>query len=173
MATLLVACQPADDAASQLLEVAEQGDLASVEALLRRTRTADVRDHCEWTPLMKAASNGHDAIVSRLLAAGAEVDARDSGDYTALLLAAGNNHLAVVKQLLAAGAMIDHQETTQGFTALIWAAQRGHTAMVALLLRQGADRTLPDFSGKQALDHAREHQQQPIIDLLISRPNPV
>jgi uncharacterized protein len=149
-----------------LIDSAEQGDLSSVEELLARHRQPDVRDSCDWTPLMKAALNGHAAIVERLLQAGAKVDAMDSGGYTAMMLAASNNHAAIVNRLLDKGAMVDHQESTKGWTALIWSAKQGHVASVKALLEQRADRTLKDFEGKTAVDWAREGGQDEILALL-------
>ena len=149
-----------------LIESAEQGDLSAVEQLLARNRQPNVRDSCDWTPLMKAALNGHAAIVDRLLQAGAQVDAMDSGGYTAMMLAASNNHAAIVERLLDKGAMVDHQESTMGWTALIWAAKQGHVASVKTLLDHRADRTLKDFEGKTAADWAREGGHEEILALL-------
>ena len=166
---MLNGCGSAEDPQAQaeaLLTVAEQGDVASIEQLLGQRVDANVRNSCNWTPLMKAAVNGHAEAVARLLAAGAEVDAVDQGGYTALLLAASNNHAAVMRQLLDQGAMIDVKEQTQGYTPLIWAAHRGHREAVALLLEQGADTTLPDFAAKTAADHAREQDREEILALL-------
>ncbi|MBK5931131.1 ankyrin repeat domain-containing protein [Halochromatium salexigens] len=166
---MLAGCGEAPDSQQQaeaLLNGAESGDVSTLERLLGQRVDANVRNSCQWTPLMMAAVNGHTNAVERLLAAGAEVDAVDQGGYTALLLAASNNHTKVMEQLLAQGAMIDAQEQTQGYTPLIWAAHRGHREAVELLLAQGADATLPDFDGKTAADHAREQGHAGILALL-------
>ena len=149
-----------------LIDSAEQGDLSTVEQILTKHRQPNVRDSCDWTPLMKAALNGHAVIVDRLLQAGAQVDAMDSGGYTAMMLAASNNHAAIVERLLDKGAMVDHQESTMGWTALIWAAKQGHVASVKALLEHQADRTLKDFDGKTAADWAREGGHDEIQALL-------
>ncbi|MCK7576579.1 MAG: ankyrin repeat domain-containing protein [Chromatiales bacterium] len=174
--SLLAGCGQSDSGANTaiapdgpgmaLIESAEQGDLNAVEQLLARNRQPNVRDSCDWTPLMKAALNGHAAIVDRLLQAGAKVDAMDSGGYTAMMLAASNDHATIVKRLLEHGAMIDHQESTMGWTALIWAAKQGHAASVKVLLEQRADQTLKDFDGKTAADWAREGRHDEILALL-------
>jgi ankyrin repeat protein len=149
-----------------LLQIAEDGRVSALDALLERDIDINYRDSCDWTPLMKAALNGHTASVSHLLDAGAEVDAADKGGYTGLMLAASNNHVETVELLIDRGAMIDAKEHTQGFTALIWAAQRGHREVVELLLARGADRTLPDFEGKTAAERAAEQGQAHIQALL-------
>lgn len=166
---LLIGCSETSDPQQQaeaLLSGAETGDVSTVERLLGSRVDANVRNSCQWTPLMMAAVHGHVETVERLLAAGADVDAVDQGGYTALLLAASNNHTAVMQQLLAQGAMIDAKEQTQGYTPLIWAAHRGHQEAVALLLERGADTTLPDFEAKTAADHAREQGHGQILELL-------
>ncbi|KXX66201.1 ankyrin repeat domain-containing protein [Marichromatium gracile] len=173
LVTLLLAaltgCGGPDDQGAgdpALLEFAEQGDLGALDGLLSRTGRPDVRDSCDWTPLMKAALNGHAAVVERLLAAGATVDAEDKGGYTAMMLAASNNHAEIVEMLLQQGAMIDHQEQTKGWTALIWATTQGRTAAVETLLKHGADRTLKDFEGNTAADWARLNDKPDILALL-------
>jgi ankyrin repeat protein len=166
---LLTGCnEPVDPQAGrlQLLEVAERGDVSALDALLRRSADANVRDSCDWTALMKAANNGHLAAAQRLLDAGAGVEAADKGGYTALLLAASNNHVDVVRLLLDHGAMIDAQERTQGYTPLIWAAHRGHVATVKELLARGADSTLPDLQGHDAAWHAAEQGRPEVATLL-------
>lgn len=144
------------DGGAELLRVAERGDLNRLDSLLRKQPDPDVRDLCDWTPLMKAALNGHLDVVRHLLDADAEVDATDKGGYTAMMLAASNDHATVVDLLLDRGAMADHQEQTLGWTALIWAAKQGHRKTVDALLNHGADAALPDFSGRRAADWARE-----------------
>jgi uncharacterized protein len=163
------ACNPSGSSQEQetaLLEIAEQGDLSALNALLKPSTKVDVRDSCDWTPLMKAALYGHIDVVVRLLDAGAEIDARDNGGYTAMMLAASNNHAPIVDLLLDRGAMVDHQEATQGWTALSWAAGKGHAKTVEVLLRHDADRTLEDFAGHTAADRAREGGHQALVDRL-------
>ena len=171
---LLVGCgdtaEQARERAEALLVTAERGDISALDALLGRNPDTDVRDSCDWTPLMKATLNGHRDAAERLLAAGAAVDAMDKGGYTALMLAASNNHAAVVDLLVEHGAMVDAQERTQGFTALIWASQRGHADAVAALLRHGADATLPDLEAKTAADRARAEGHPAVLALLEGPP---
>lgn len=167
----LASCGGASDTgmdSASLIEVAERGDLGALESLLKRHDEPDVRDSCDWTPLMKAAHNGHREVVARLLAAGAEVDAQDKGGYTAMMLAASNDHADIVELLLQHGAMIDHQEHTHRWTALIWATNQGHKASVETLLRHGADRTLKDDQGRTAADWARELNRPDLLGLLQS-----
>ncbi|MES9970101.1 MAG: ankyrin repeat domain-containing protein [Candidatus Thiodiazotropha sp.] len=150
-----------------LLIAAESGDLPTLTRLIEGDGAViDVKDACFWTPLMKAALNGHREAVQQLILAGADVNQKDKGGYTSLMLAASNNHPQVIDLLLEAGAQIDLVETTQGWTALIWAAKRGHRAAVESLLAHPADREIKDFSGKRAVDWARESQFPEVVSLL-------
>lgn len=172
-ATLLGACGESEPPATQaekrppaLVAVAEQGDISALNRLLTARTDPDVRDACQWTPLMKAALNGHLDLVERLVEAEATIDAEDTGGYTAMMLAASNNHAKVVDYLLAQGAEIDHQETTQGYTALIWAAKLGHNATVEVLLDHGADIAVREHSGLNAAQIASRHGHQAITERL-------
>ncbi|MEW8277440.1 MAG: ankyrin repeat domain-containing protein [Candidatus Thiodiazotropha sp.] len=149
-----------------LLIAAERGDLPTLTRLIEREPGVDVMDACLWTPLMKAALNGHYEAAKRLIQAGADVNQADKGGYTSLMLAASNNHPDLVELLLENGAEIDRVETTKGWTALIWAAKLGRQEAVMRLLSYPVDREIADFSGKRALDWARENRFQGIVALL-------
>jgi ankyrin repeat protein len=164
-----------DDAAEEanidetpaLLIAAESGDLPTLTKLIEGdSPVIDVKDACFWTPLMKAALNGHTKVVERLIMAGADVNQLDKGGYSSLMLAASNNHPDIIDLLIDAGANIDQVESTKGWTALIWASKLGHQEAVARLLAYQADRDITDFSGKRALDWARENDFLKIIALL-------
>ncbi|MET0069061.1 MAG: ankyrin repeat domain-containing protein [Candidatus Thiodiazotropha sp.] len=154
------------DQRPELLIAAERGDLPTLTRLLESEPSIDVKDACLWTPLMKAALNGHYEAAKRLIQAGADVNQADKGGYTSLMLAASNNHPDLVELLLENGADIDRVETTKGWTALIWAAKLGHQEAVMRLLSYPVDREIADFSGKRALDWARENRFQEIVALL-------
>jgi len=65
---------------------------------------------------------------------------------------------------LAAGAAIDHGNR-QGETALMRAARTGSGNAVSALLAGGADPTLTDFTGRTALDLARENRRNRVIQI--------
>ncbi|MES9827353.1 MAG: ankyrin repeat domain-containing protein [Candidatus Thiodiazotropha sp.] len=153
--------------APALLIAAENGDLPTLTKLIEgNDAVIDIKDACFWTPLMKAALNGHTRVVERLILAGADINQRDKGGYSSLMLAASNNHPAIIDLLIKAGADINQVEMTQGWTALIWAAKRGHREAVERLLTYEVDRGITDFSGKRALDWARQKRFHEIVSQL-------
>lgn len=169
MLTVLLGCKPEavdDSAAKSLLDAAEQGDLQLMDDFLKGSQLVNMRNACQWTPLMKAALNGQYEAVEKLLEKGAAVDLEDKGGYTALMLAASNNFANVVELLIQHGADINHIEHSHNWTAILWAAKQGHLETVQVLLKYGAKTTLTDDQNKTALDYARQNGHQQIASLL-------
>ena len=148
-----------------LINLAEEGKLQQVQHLLSTGSFPDIKNSCQWTPLMKAAQNGHFDVVKALLEKGAYVEQKDKGSYTALLLAASGNHAQIVELLIQHGANIDHQEQTMGWSALIWASKLNHIDTVKVLLNHQANQQLTDLKGLSALDWAIEIQSDTLIHL--------
>lgn len=152
-----------------LIDLAEEGKLQQVQQLLSAGSFPDIKNSCQWTPLMKAAQNGHFDIVKALLLKGANVDQKDKGSYTALLLAASRNHTQIVELLIEYGANINHQERTMGWTALIWATKLNHTETAKVLLSHQANQQITDFKGNSALSWAKNIQSEALIQLLMAK----
>jgi ankyrin repeat protein len=66
-----------------LLLAAEQGNLASVVALIDRGADIECIDGSGWTPLLKAVYEGHVTVSVYLLDQGAKIDAENKYGYTA------------------------------------------------------------------------------------------
>jgi len=113
-----------------VLDAAERGDAAAVQALLDRGADANTKG-----ALILASQNGHRAVVEQVLAKGADVNARASSDgTTALMMAAFQSHCEVVQDLIAKGAEVNAR-ANNGAAAL--AAARDATVR-AILVRAGA-----------------------------------
>lgn len=155
----LVGCRPAEPEKPMpsLLEAAEQGNLQLMDDFLKGTQLVNMRNSCQWTPLMKAALNGQYDAVIKLLEKGAAVDLVDKGGYSALMLAASNNFAEIVELLIQHGADINRIELSHGWTALIWAAKLGHKETVDVLLKHQADRSVLDDENKSALDYVQQN----------------
>mgnify|MGYP003353094537 FL=1 len=81
--------------------------------------------------------------------------ARNPLKVTALHAAVAGRRLDIVAAVLAAGADANAQQQA-GFRPIHEAANQSNTLLAELLLAHGADPTLPDDSGKSAIDVARD-----------------
>lgn len=155
-----------------LILAAREGQLATVEALLRYRVRIDYRnlagdsalmlavlhghgqvvealinasatlDHEGWAPVHYAAFEGRDAILDRLLGAGVDVNARAPNQATALMLAARNGHVGVVRRLLSLPQIDLNALNEAGLSADAWAAQNGNTDIAELIAAERKRRGL-------------------------------
>jgi cytohesin len=155
--------------ARTLHKAAEDGDLATVERLLRDDPYL-VKSQAEYklTALHRAAAAGHADLVKALLDYSAQVDARDYGGGTALHAAALRGHVDAAATLLDRGADPSAPDE-EGLTPVHLAARNGHEAVAALLLARGAD---PNARGKftgMPLHEAAERGHRGMVELLLAR----
>ncbi len=126
------------DSSQAMLQAAREGDLKSLEQLLKRGCDPNVETFGR-TPLLSAAAFGYATLVDRLLAAGAEVDRAGQFGRTALHEAASSGSCTVVRALLEAGASPTCPDDV-GLTPLHLAAQEGQALVLDLLVRGGYQR---------------------------------
>uniref|UniRef100_A0A0G4HRM2 Uncharacterized protein n=1 Tax=Chromera velia CCMP2878 TaxID=1169474 RepID=A0A0G4HRM2_9ALVE len=118
---------------------AEEGDLASVIALLNSGRDANAKTIWKITPLHYAASAGHAHIVRRLLEhSGIEKEPRDWRNMSPLLAAVRRGHKETVIALLEGGADIEAHHYRQNNAVQI-ASRQGHLEILEELLKRGAE----------------------------------
>jgi ankyrin repeat protein len=150
-----------------------------VEWLLARGADVRARNAFGDSTLYAAAGRSkHSAkIVELLLKSGAEPDVQNNLGYTPLMQAATAPRttedevtaIEVIKLLRASGASLDTQTFDYGDTALIWAIKLRHTRVAEFLITQGADVTLKDREGRDALRHARDQRSKELELLLQAR----
>jgi uncharacterized protein len=144
--------------------------MKTFEALLNaREINLEIRARNGDTALMIAAYTNNQPAVEALLAHKAE--ANQTG-WTALHYAAAVGNNPIVQLLLEHHAYID-AESPNKTTPIMMAARGGHILTVKLLLDEGADLTLKNDQGMSALDFARKHDKQDIVDGLTYRMNKV
>lgn len=123
------------------------GDLAAVNAELKRGTNANTPDKHGRCALVLAAGQGHPEIVKALLEAGADVNGIQIGGsealsgevgWTALMAAARSGLPEVVSLLSQAGANVN-VSNAQRETALMQAITSGRVETIQLLLDKGAD----------------------------------
>ena len=122
-----------------LHELAANGSVAAIQALLAAGADAKVPDNEGRTPLHWASTNENPAVIEALLAAGADPRVRDSSGATPLRWAIRHENVAAIEALLAAGAdpeVLDEY----ALTPLQWAAKESENpAVIDVLLAAGAD----------------------------------
>lgn len=151
------------------LVLALQRDALAVARYLVEQRDVDVeaRNAVGETALMIAALRNHRDVVERLLARGAQVN---RPGWTALHYAAtnkGDQAAAITRLLLEHYAYID-AESPNRTTPLMMAARYGREEVVRLLLEEGADPTLRNEQGLDAIDFARQVGRDGLVDVIAS-----
>ena len=115
--------------------------------------------------LMIACFKGNKAAVEALLAKGAEVN---RPGWTPLHYAAANGRNDIVRLLLDKSAYID-AESPNRTTPMMMAARGGHIYTVKLLFDEGADATLRNDLGMNAIDFAAKYEHKDIAEGLTHR----
>ncbi|KAI8368197.1 Glycerophosphoryl diester phosphodiesterase family-domain-containing protein [Radiomyces spectabilis] len=106
-------------------------------------------------PVAMACKLGNLDLLNLLIDKGSSVDLADDDGETALLLAIRSNFVEGVKALIERGHVnVNLAEKVNDWTPLIVAAIEGHLEIINLLLDAGADKTLVDFNGWAAYEHA-------------------
>lgn len=136
-------------------------DTEVVQYLLEKG--ADANGDEEIRPLSFAASVGSLQIVKLLVEYGANVNNQNESGSTALLR---TNKVDIARFLIENGANVNAKDLYDGMTSLIGAAARQNVELVKLLLEKGADKSIRDAEGKNALDYAKERNYEEIIALL-------
>ena len=136
-----------------------------VDVLLRWPKTqVESRNASDESPLMLAALRGHTDLVKKLIDRGADVN---KTGWTPLHYAATNGHLEIMNLLLEHHAYID-AESPNATTPLMMAAHYGSADAVRLLLAAGADPTLKNQLGMNAIDFALKAERKEAANLIAS-----
>lgn len=153
--------------ATPLLAAAARGRLDVVNELLRRGANVDATDHAGQTALHLATSRNSREVVFALLDRGARLDRRDTRGVTALMHGADNGDASLVQRMLqdCPPGLLDARDE-DGTTAFVGACMVNQTDVARILLWAGADHTIPEVSGRTALQAAMEHGSDEIIALI-------
>ena len=111
----------------------------------------DAKNSADETPLMMAALRGKADAAAELIAHGAAVN---KDGWTPLHYAATSGNVAVIRLLLAHGAVLEARSPNRT-TPLMMAARYGSEEAVDALLAAGADRTLANDQGMDAVAFAQ------------------
>ena len=151
---------------SPLTTAVKQNDVEGVRtALVDRPNTNQTIGNGK-SLLMLAVESGNVAIVKLLLENRANPDRADDMGNTALMYAVPGADLDVMEALVMGGKTSLDSQNRQGMTALMMAARDGKHALVQYLLEAGAKHQLTDYTGRTALDWAKEGRNKRCIELL-------
>ena len=155
-----------------LLDAASDGELQTVENLLKSGCDVDVKDSEGWTPLMLASKNGHEWVVEELLKSNPDLEARENkSGRTALMMASWMGHFGIVEMLVKKGADVNQQDNNKK-NAVFYSILGGYPYVCDLLLDYNYDLEARDKSGRTALVYAAgndEHENAGIVKMLLQR----
>ncbi|KAL2753732.1 hypothetical protein ACRALDRAFT_2110268 [Sodiomyces alcalophilus JCM 7366] len=144
------------------------GRLDMLDALLNAdSKTLDLTDHDNFTPLIHAIIQGHLACVERFLAKSARIDPALEADHVPLNIACEHGFLEIAELLLKHGARI--VPDAEGLYPQHLVARSGQTPRLLLLLKEhGADLDQVDkLYGWTPLVHAASEGNVPCLQALL------
>jgi ankyrin repeat protein len=159
-------CQGRTKQEQAFLNAIANKQIETVKRMLEKGVSANTKDDCEYTGLMKAAKNNDTELVNLLLQAGAEVNIKRRSIETALVWAfdddddKGESHrddnYLLVKSLIDAGADVNVRTYFPEETVTMLAAKSNRIKSLELLLAAGAPVQARDIHDKTALAYATE-----------------
>ncbi len=149
-----------------LMKAARYDRIKMAEFLVDKGADLEATNFDGNTPLQFAAYEGKVKMLKFLLEKGADINAKNKTNWNALMQATLGGFDEVAKILLEKGSDVDVIGTEKGGTALMLAAWKPSEKIVKLLLDYGADKTIKDKKGRTALDYAKKHYNEKIIDIL-------
>jgi palmitoyltransferase len=102
-----------------------------------------------------------------------DINITDNKGSTPLHWAAYSGSFNTVNFLITWGSVCNIKDKDTGVTALHLASMQGNTRIVRKLLIKGIDRQIKDFSGKSALDYAREGNFKTIETMIVKNNNSI
>lgn len=154
---------------SDIFTASEQGDLKTVEALLKDDpQLLNATDPGGYTPLHKAAYNNRLDILAYLISQGTDVNIATPGGSVPLHGAAYYGHTEAVRLLLQNGAN-PNAVNRGGYTPLLSACAANHREAALLLAENGADVNPPPGDGRTPLYFAVWNADTELARLFLER----
>ncbi len=104
--------------------------------------------------LFKAVENSDENETSKLISEGYDVNRTDLNGFTPLMVAVTKKNSAIIRKLIKAGADIDKLDTKNNTSPLLYAFHFDNLKAVEILVNSGADVSIKDYYGKNALMYA-------------------
>lgn len=144
---------------------AYQGDIDTVQYLLKKGASVQDTNTLGDTPLIVALRMGHMALVKILLEIDANINIKNKQEETALTVASSNNYLDIMKQLLSKGADINVK--TEGDSLLHRAVEINNIPLIQFLVDNKINTELLDNDGKPALIKIVNQRDVSGLDILL------
>lgn len=161
----LILAHSFQDGMNPLMLAARDGNLAACKNLLSYGCPLNSQDNRGYTALIYACRDGYYSIVQLLLSAGADASLSTKFGYSPLHAASINGYASIVSLLCE---YVDpNVQDSEGFTPLICACMNNHADTVAALIRNGAQLSLADAYGRDAIVHAIDECSIQVIELLL------
>lgn len=155
-----------------LLIATHNNDVDIAKKLIDAGADVNKQDNIEDSPYLYASAQGKTEILAYIIE-NAEPNQSIYNRFggNSIIPAAEKGHLDNVKILLADGKVDINHQNNYGYTALIEAValrdgSKVYQEIVSELLKNGADKTLKDNSGRTAEDYASEKGYETILKLL-------
>jgi ankyrin repeat protein len=153
-----------------LLLAATHDHVDVAKLLVRHGADPDALDERHDTPWLVTGVTGSVAMLEALLPAKPDLTIENRYGGISLVPACEAGHVAYVKRVLRTGEDVNHV-TNQGLTCLLEAVMLGdggpeHQQIVAYILAHGADRTIRDPHGVDALHYAERFGYNEIATVL-------
>jgi len=147
-------------------QTVSDGDRRDIRLFLKTDMPVTIRNSRGVPLLNLAVRNGHRAVIPLLLSRGADIDAvSQDRENTALMDAAARGDQDILSERLEAGAKTDFQ-SKNGQTALVLAIGGGFIRCAELLIRAGADPTIKDKLGMDAVTYARLFKHESLLEMI-------
>lgn len=168
-----------DGGNTALIYAADKNDIQAIRLLFNDGALLETRGNSGYTALHVAALQGCAQAAKMLISLGADMESRSEtqmgtleGGITPLWSAVTNNHEEVVRLLVTAGANVNVMDGN-GHTVLSFAVYCGNPNIVGMLLGAGADPRLAGVGGTSAIDRAKAHHQEMMLNLLENNLQPL
>ncbi|CDK31067.1 ankyrin repeat domain-containing protein [Candidatus Babela massiliensis] len=142
-------------------------DLEIINLLLNYGANVNIQNKVGYTALMDAVEANNLDLIRLLLAHRANPDLKEyEVGETALFIAVEDESLEAVKILILEGKANINLQDEIGNTALMNAINNDNNNMVEFLLENGADVSIRNENDEDALDLARENDNQEVLNML-------
>lgn len=147
------------------MSAVKNGDYQALRGELVKGANPNTADNNGLTLLMYVARDEYVDMIELLVQNNAHLSATDPGGNTALHWAVMHGRYGSVESLVGLGANVNLQNR-RGETPLMIAAREGDRDIVDLILQAEPDFSIRDYSGRGALDYARNSRDSRIAAML-------